>query len=132
MKTLSTDEIECLLGVRPSDAHPLDILGYGYSSDGARRFRAEQPDFLPQIVAHVQSVLRTADIFPRDTDPASAGFRTFIRREGALFTISSLEEVGFSRFQRITTKPQSETSAIREYIRRVANPDYVCIVEAMA
>jgi hypothetical protein len=62
MKTLSTEDIEFLLGVRASELHPLDILGYGYTSEGARRFRDEHPDFVPQIIAHVQSVLRTAGV----------------------------------------------------------------------
>lgn len=131
MKTLSTDEIDCLLGVHASNAHPLDILGYGYTSEGARRFRAERPDFLPQIAAHVQSILQAAGIFPKDTNPDDAGFRTFIRRAGASFTISSVEEIGLNRYERITSKPMSETAAIRQYIRQVVNPDYVCIAEGM-
>jgi hypothetical protein len=130
VKILSTEEIECLLRIRASDDHPLEILGYGYTSDGARRFRAEQPDFLPQIAAYVQSVLQTAGIFPRDTDPENAGFRTFIRRDGGLFTLSSVEDVSLSRYERIRSAPMSEAVAIGEYIRHVVNPDYVCVSEA--
>jgi hypothetical protein len=78
MKTLSPDEIECLVGARPSSAHPLDILGYGYTSEGARRFRAEKPDFLPQIVAHVESVLVEGGVFPEGANPDNPGFGTFI------------------------------------------------------
>jgi hypothetical protein len=125
MKTLSPDEIDCLLGFRATDAHPLDILGYGYSSDGASRFRAEKPNFLPQIAAHVRSVLSKEGIFPAQTNPEDAGYRTFIRVEGKLFRISSMEEIGLSRFERITTDPMPEAKAIHEYIRMVANPDYV-------
>ena len=125
MKILSSDEIDCLLGIRATGAHPLDILGYGYSSDGADRFRAEKPDFLPQIVAQVRTVLARDGIFPAQTNPVDAGCRTFIRADGALFRISSMEEVGLSRFERITTDPMPEAEAIHEYIRKVANPDYV-------
>ena len=125
MKTLSPDEIDCLLGIQATDAHPLDILGYGYSSDGARRFRAEKADFLPQIVAHVRSVLTREGIFPAQTNPEDAGYRTFIRADGIFFRISSMEEIGFSRFDRITTGPMPEAEAIHKYIRRVTNPDYV-------
>lgn len=131
MKTLSADEIECLLGIRASDAHPLDILGYGYSSEGARRFRAEQPDFMPQIAAHVRSVLVREGIFPKDTDPDNAGFRTIIVADGASFKISSMEEIGFSRYERFSTGPMSETAAIHEYIQQVANPDYVHSAQPM-
>ena len=125
MKTLSPDEIECLLGIRATNDHPLDILGYGYSSEGARRFRTEQPDFLPQIAAYVQSVLLREGIFPKGTNPGDPGWRTFIRADGASFRISSMEEIGFSRYERIFTDAMPETEGIREYIRRVANPDYV-------
>src|SRR5579864_2427135 len=101
MKTLSANEIEFLLGIRGSKDHPLDILGYGYTSEGAERFRRERPDFLPQIVAYVQSVLRQTGVFPKDTDPENAGYRTFIRRADGSFTISKMEEIGFSRYERI-------------------------------
>src|SRR5690348_4508623 len=129
MKTLSTEDIESLLRVRGSGHHPLDILGYGYTSEGAQRFRTERPDFVPQIFAHVQSVLRAAGIYPRDTDLQDASWRTFVRRDGDSFTVSSMEEIGFSRYERITSQPMSETDAIREFIRRVANPDYVSVAE---
>lgn len=131
MKTLSQCEIECLLGIRASNDHPLDILGYGYTSEGARRFRAEQPDFLPQIAAYVRNVLLREGIFPKETNPDDAGYRTFIRADGASFRISSMEEIGFSRYERISTDPLSETEAIHEYIRRVANPDYVHSAQPM-
>ncbi len=125
MKTLSPDKIECLLGIRAFDAHPLDILGYGYSSEGARRFRAERPNFLPQIASYVRSVLAGAGIFPRETNLNDPGYSTLIRADGASFIISGMEEIGFSRFGRFSSGPMSETEAIHEYIRRVSNPDYV-------
>ena len=131
MKTLSPEEIECLLGIGGSSAHPLDILGYGYSSEGVQRFRAEQPDFMPQIAAYVRSVLVRKGIFPKETDPSNAGFRTFIQADGALFRISSIEEIGFSRYERISTGPMPEKEAIQEYIRQVANPDYIHAVRTM-
>lgn len=129
MKTLSADEIECLLGIRASNVHPLDILGYGYTSEGARRFRAEQPDFLPQIVAYVQSVLKREGIFPKGTDPSNPGYITYLQADGLAFRISKMVEAGFSRFERIATDPISETEAIKEYIREVANPDYIRVVQ---
>ena len=132
MKTLSTEDIEFLLGIRASKLHPLDILGYGYTSEGARLFRDERPDFVPQIFAHVQSILRTAGVFPRDTDPRDFGWQTFIHRDGDSFTVISMEEIGLSRYERITSQPMSEAAAIREFIRLVTNPDYICIADTMA
>ncbi|HWQ92537.1 MAG TPA: hypothetical protein VN673_12765 [Clostridia bacterium] len=125
MKTLSPDDIECLLGVRACKEHPLDVLGYGYTSEGARRFRTEQPDVLPQLEAYVQGVLRAEGIFPKGTNPDDAGYRTFIFADGGSFRVSSMEETGFSRFERMLSSPASEAEAVRDYIRRVANPDYV-------
>ena len=132
MKTLSTEDIECLLGVRATDQHPLDILGYGYTSEGARRFRAERPDFIPQIVAHVQRALQSGGVFRPDIDVRDAGWRTFIRGDGDAFTVSSMEEIGLSHFERIPSQPMSEAAAIREFIRLAANPDYVCYADTMA
>ncbi len=131
MKLLSPNEIECLLGVQASTVHPLDILGYGYTSEGARRFRAEQPDFLPQIVAYVRSVLGREGIFPQDADPGDAGYRTFLKADGLSFRISRMVEVGFSRYERISTDLLSETEAINGYIREVANPDYIHVAQPM-
>jgi hypothetical protein len=125
MKTLSPEDIECLLGVRACKRHPLEILGYGYTSEGAERFRNEQPDVLPELEAHVQNVLRAEGIFPKGTNPSEAGYWTFILAGEGSFRVSSMEEVGLSRFERILSNPMSEAEAIRQYIRRVVNPDYV-------
>jgi hypothetical protein len=125
MKTLSPDDIDCLLGIRACDDHPLDILGYGYSSEGARRFRSEQPDFLPQIVAYIQNVLMKEGIFPKQTNLSDPGFKTFIQSDRGLFRVSSVEEVGFSKLERIVTNRLPAIEAIQVYIRKVTNPDYV-------
>ena len=124
MKTLTADEIESLLQ-RPNDRHPLDIFGYGYTSEGIRRFRAERPDFCPQIIAHIESVLRTSGIFPPHVERDNPGSTAFIYAEGSSFRISSLEEVGLARYQRVSSEALPEREAILAYIRRLANPDYV-------
>ncbi len=125
MKTLASDEIEALLGVRPLHEHPLEILGYGFTSEGMRRFRAERPNFLPQLEAYVQSVLARAGVFPEGTERENPGTRTFIYRDGASFKLSSVEEVGLGRYERFSTGPLSAIEAVHAFIRRVANPDYV-------
>jgi hypothetical protein len=122
---LCTKQIEYLLGVRASDTHPLDVLGYGHTSEGARRFRTEQPDFVPQLIAHVQSVLAKEGIFPKGTALDDLRHTTIIRSEGEMFVVSCLEEAGVGRYERISTSPMPEGAALHEYIRRVANPDYV-------
>src|SRR5436190_15009869 len=111
MKTLSPEDIEALLGIRVSKEHPLDILGYGYTSEGSRRFHAEHPDFLPQIEAYVGNVLREVGIFPKGIKPEEVGYATFIHAEGPLYRVSGMEEIGFSRYERISSEPMSEAEA---------------------
>ncbi len=125
MKMLSPDEIECLLGVRPSKAHPLDILGFGYSSEGARIFRAERPNFLPQIVGYIRSVLTRSGVFPEGINRENAGFRAFLYPQASAFWLSRMEEVGHGRYERIVSGPMCEREAIKDYIQAVANPDYI-------
>ena len=95
MKTLSPDEIQCLLGVRPSKAHPLDILGYSYGSEGARLFRAERPNFLPQVVGYIRSVLAGSDVFPQGINGQEPRVQSFPLSAGA----------------RILAKPQAGSGA---------------------
>jgi hypothetical protein len=127
LKTLSEAEIESLLGIRKTADHPLDVLGYGFTTEGQKRFHSEHPNFYPQIAEYVKTVLRREGVFPSDTDVANPGLRTFIRADGSMFRISTLEETGLSRYERITSRALSEREAIREYVRQVANPDYIAI-----
>src|SRR5205085_9617598 len=116
---------ESLLQARPNDRHPLDILGYGYTSDGACRFRTERPDFSPEIIAHIESVLRASSIFPPHVDRDDPGSTTFIYTDGSSFRVSSVEEVGLARYQRLLSEPMNQKDAIIAYIRSVANAEYV-------
>ena len=124
VKTLTPEEIECLL-FRPTKLHPLDILGYGYTSEGARRFRAEKPDFLPQIFAYIQKVLEDHKIFPPETVSNNPGYRAFIYADGTSFRVSYVEEVSLSRLDRFSSKPLSVAEAARPYVKIVTNPDYL-------
>lgn len=125
MKELSPAEIECLLGIRKSDDHPLDIFGYGFTTEGARQFRAERPNFFPQIAAYVRCILARDGIFPSDTNFNDLGCRTFIQADGAAYRISSVEEICCMGYERIITDSMPESKAIHEYIRKVTNPDYI-------
>lgn len=125
MKTLSYEEIESLLGYRATTLHPLEILGYDYTTEGTRKFRTERCDFLPQIVSYVQRVLVKEGIFPKVANPKNSQIRCFIQTEGSSYRVNSLEENGLNRYGWITSEPFSEHDAILEYIRKVTNPDYV-------
>ena len=125
MKTLSPLEIESLLGIRPCTEHPLDILGYGYTTEGARRFRAEKPDFQPQLVEHVHRVLAEQGVFPPAVDRQNPELATFIVLDQGWFRLSTMEEIGVGRFERFFSPPMSAKDAAEDYVRRVANPDYI-------
>lgn len=125
MKTLSPEEIECLLGMRTCGLHPLEILGYDYTKAGMRQFRAERPDFLPQVVSYIQNALGQHGTFPKHVNPNSPGEETFIQSDGGVFHVSRTIEIGISQLARISTGPLPGLEAIETYIRLVANPDYI-------
>ncbi len=125
MKTLSDLEIECLLGIQSTTDHSLDILGYGFSTDGTRRFRFERPNFYPQLAWFIERVLSETPIFPSRINPNDPGFSTFIRANNSGFCVSALEEIGVGRYERILSPTLSKQEAIREYVHRVVNPDYI-------
>ncbi|MEO5917835.1 MAG: hypothetical protein ABIS50_26620 [Luteolibacter sp.] len=125
MKTLTANEIEELLGVRPTSEHPLDILGFGFTTEGAVRFRAEHPDFLPQVKAHIRQQLGVSGHFPERIDAEDSEHRTFIRKVASGYLMSSEEEIGLYRYAPVVTEFDSEDQAISAYVERVANPDYL-------
>lgn len=126
MKKLSVSEVDSLLGLHSTRDHPLDIFGYGFTTEGASRFRVERPDFLPQIVEHVRSILRSAGEFPSGLEVESGNEQAFVRGEGEWFFVSSMEEVSLGCFKRIHAGPMSETDAIRTYLQKMLNADYFC------
>ncbi|MBE2179470.1 MAG: hypothetical protein IAE97_03280 [Chthoniobacterales bacterium] len=127
MKTLSENDILSLVGARPDDRHPLEIIGYDFTSEGVRRFREEKPNFLPQMKKHIQESLLASGIFPQDTNPEDPGWRAFIQRSGSQYKMSWVAEVGTSRFDRFSTDHKSIDAAIHDYLLEVCNPDYVPI-----
>ena len=125
MKTLTANEIEELLGIRTTNEHPLDILGFGFTTEGAARFRAERSDFLPQVKAHIRQQLEASGRFPAGVDVEDPGHRSFIRKVAIGYLMSSEEEIALHRYARIVTELASEDQAISAYLERAANPDYL-------
>ena len=132
LKKLTANDIECLLGVRKSDQHILELLGYGYSTEGQKRFRAERPDTYQQISEHLAAVLEKNGLFPASIDPHNPGSATFIQRMGSLYKISSLEEIGIGKEKRFEGEFMTLGDAIRAYVRRCANPDYIRVDQQQA
>ena len=127
MIALSTSDIESLIGAKADDRHPLEIMGYDFTSEGVRRFREEKPDFLPQIRDHIRTVLLTASIFPAHTNKEEPGWATFIESSGHKHTLSRIEEIGVGRYDRFKTEYISQEEAIDSFLRQVCNPDYLPI-----
>jgi hypothetical protein len=125
MIALSTSDIESLIGVRADDRHPLEIMGYDFTSEGVRRFREEKPDFLPQIRDHIRAVLLANTIFPPNTNREDPGWRTFIESSGHRYTLSTIEEIGLGRYDRFRTDYSSPEEAIESFLQQVCNPDYL-------
>jgi len=129
LKKLTATEIECLLGIRESDQHALELLGYDFTTKGQKRFKSERPNPFQQISEYIASALQTGDTFPVGMDLQNPGAATFILRVGVSFKISSLEEIGIGKYQRFESDAMTQGEAIRKYVREVANPDYIAITD---
>jgi hypothetical protein len=125
LKTLTANEIEELLGVRATNDHPLDILGFGFTTEGVERFRAEHPDFFPQVKAHIRQQLAVCGHFPEGIDAEDSDHRTFIRKMSSGYLMSSEEEIALYRYEPVVTEFDSEDQAISAYVERVASSDYL-------
>lgn len=125
MKTLKANEIEKLLRVCQTNEHPLDILGFGFTTEGAIRFRAEQPNFLPQVKAHIRQQLAVYGHFPEGAHTEDSEHRTFIKKLASGYLMSSEEEVALYRYVPVVTEFDSEDQAISAYVERVASSDYL-------
>lgn len=90
-------------------------------------FKAEQPNIFLQISQHIGAALQSFGKFPEGIDPGNPGAATFILRTRGSFKISSLEEIGIGKYQRFESDAMTQANAIREYVRRVGNPDYIAV-----
>jgi len=61
---LQLDVLELLLSA-DSDRRPLEILDSDCSTRGARQFRQDRPDYVPQAWQLIQTGLEQAGSFPR-------------------------------------------------------------------
>jgi hypothetical protein len=93
MVSLRYQDVLELLGCAKSDRHPLEILGYDYSTRGARRFRAEQPDFVPQVCQLIQMSLDETGSFPRKPGEEILRGGTYLERrpDGVISLHTSVE-----------------------------------------
>ncbi len=126
MVSLSEQDVLELLGYAGSQRHPLEILGYECSSRGARRFREEQPDFVPQVCQLIQASLEHTGSFPGNPGGEILRDGTYLeRRPDGLISLHTSIEVSMSETARSTIEFTSVRDAAFELIRRSRNPSYL-------
>jgi hypothetical protein len=126
MVTLSYQDLLEWLGYATTDRHPLEILGYEYSTRGARQFRGERPDFLPQVCRIIEASLEEAGAFPRAPGPGVLEDGAYLeRRPGGTIALHRNVEVGMSQTARVRTDFATARAAALELVRQLIDPAYL-------
>jgi len=124
--TLTYLDLIELLRIVPTKRHPLEILGYEYSTRGARQFRQDRPDFLPQAYRLIEQSLQETGSFPRNPHPGVdwVGSMLESRPDGRITVFSSAE---ITVFETIRTRCDflSVHEAIYEVLRKTADRAYL-------
>jgi hypothetical protein len=124
--TLTYQDILELLLYADSDRHPLEILGYDCSTRGARQFRQDRPDFVPQVCQLIQTSLEEAGSFPRKPSAEVLKEGTYLERgPDGVITFHSSVEISVSRTAPVSQDFISMRSAIIALLRRVSDPAYL-------
>jgi hypothetical protein len=128
MVILTDQDLLELLRYTPSERHTLEILGYDYSTRGARQFRRERPDFLPQICRLIRACLEEAGSFPREPSTAVLAEGTYLeRRPDGVTVLHASVEVSMNRTAQVRIDFESVDGAILELLRRLADPAYLTV-----
>jgi hypothetical protein len=124
--TLTYRDLIELLRIVPTKRHPLEILGYEYSTRGALQFRQDCPDFLPQAYRLIEQSLAETGSFPRNPQPGVDwdGSMLLSGPDGRITFFSSAE---ISVFESIRTRFDfgSVQEAIYELLRKTADGTYL-------
>jgi len=128
MVTLSYQDVLELLRYAASDRHPLEILGYDCSTGGARQFRRDRPDYVPQVSKLIQSSLEESGSFPRELSDQLLKDGTYLeRRPDDVISLHRSVEISVSRTVRVSEDFTSMRSAILELLRLVGDPAYLFV-----
>ena len=107
----------------------MDSLGFGFTSEGIRKFRAENPDVYPQVAHYIRTQLEKHGVFPKSTNLKEPGFDVFIQKQELRYILGFMKEVGMGQFVPHKGSFGTQDEAIRAYVSMVANPDYLRIPE---
>jgi hypothetical protein len=126
MVTLTYQDVLELLRYAASDRHPLEILGYDCSTRGARQFRQDRPDFVPQVCKLIQTSLEEAGSFPREPSAEVLQEGTYLERgPDDVISLHTSVEISVSQTARVRKDFASMRSAMIELLRRVSDPAYL-------
>jgi hypothetical protein len=128
MVTLTYQDVLELLRYAASNRHPLEILGYNCSTRGARQFRNDRPDFLPQVCQLIRSSLEETGTFPRELSDAVRRDGTYLERGVEdVISLHCTVETGVSQTARVRSEFPSSRDAIIELVRRLSDPAYLFV-----
>jgi hypothetical protein len=126
--SLTYQDLLELLRIVPTKRHPLEIMGYEYSTRRTRQFRRDRPDFFPQAYRLVEQSLEETGSFPRNPHPGVdwAGSMLQSRPDGRI-TFFSSAEIGVFESIRTRCDFDSVQEAIHEVLRKTADRAYLSV-----
>jgi hypothetical protein len=126
MVNLTEHDLLELLGYAATGRHPLEVLGYGYSTRGAQELRRERPDLVPQACRLIRASLEEAGTFPRQPGEEVVKEGLYLeRRPGGVVALHMSVEVGTARTARARVDFATAEGAILELLRRLGDPAYL-------
>jgi len=125
MVSLSNQDALELLGYTATQRHPLEILGFEYSTRRAKEFRQERPNLAPRLRQLIEDSLEETGLFPREPSEDVLQEGIYLeRRSDGVTALHMTVEVGISQTRRVRCDFSSIQDAISELLRRVADPAY--------
>jgi len=126
MVTLTYQDVLELFRYVASDRHTLEILGHDCSTRGARQFRQDRPDYVPQVCRLIQTSLEESGSFPRELSDELLKDGIYLeRRPDGVISLHSSAEISVSRTARVREDFISMRSAMIELLRRLSDPPYL-------
>ena len=124
--TLGEPDLLEWLGYSTPRRHPLKILGYDDSTRGARRFREERPNVLPEACRLIEMALAEAGLFPREPGPGVLEDGVYLeRRPGGIVALHRSDEVSFSQTARVHIDFGTAREAAWALLRLLCDPAYL-------
>jgi hypothetical protein len=123
MTNLSYQDALELLRYENSGRHPLEILGYEYSTRGSNRFREDRPNVVSQIERLIRESLEEAGVFPRE----HPGGDSLERLAGGVIVLHTSAEISVSQTIPVQYAFASMIEAIYSLIRARGDSVYVAL-----